>query len=82
MLSKMIDTGTGPCMMGPIKTIREIKMKKVSTVEKVFILCLVSLIGGFGAYLGQMTTLQAVANGIIFGVLGAGIIGLLHSVRS
>lgn len=57
-------------------------MKKVSTIEKVFIIGMVSLIGGLGAYLGQMTTPQAAVNGIIFGVLGAGIIGLLHRARS
>ncbi len=57
-------------------------MKKVSTVEKVFIIGLVSLIGGISAYLGQMTTPQAILNGIGFGILGAIIIGLLHKVRS
>lgn len=57
-------------------------MKKVSTIEKAFIIGMTSLIGGFGAYLGQMTTPQAVVNGIAFGILGAAIIGLLHKVRS
>lgn len=57
-------------------------MKKVSTAEKAFIIGMTSLIGGFVAYLGQMTTPQAVVNGIAFGILGAFIIGLLHKVRS
>ncbi|MEI9553687.1 hypothetical protein [Enterobacter hormaechei] len=57
-------------------------MKKVSTAEKAFIIGMVSLIGGLGAYLGQMTTPQAVVNGLFFGLVGAFIIGLLHKARS
>ena len=57
-------------------------MKKVSTAEKAFIIGVTSLAGGFSAYLGQMTTPQAILNGIGFGILGAAIIGLLHKVRS
>lgn len=57
-------------------------MKKVSAAEKAFIIGVTSLAGGFSAYLGQMTTPQAILNGIGFGILGAAIIGLLHKVRS
>lgn len=57
-------------------------MKKVSTAEKAFIIGGVSLIGGLGAYLGQMTTPQAAVNGLFFGLVGAFIIGVLHKVRS
>lgn len=57
-------------------------MKKVSTAEKAFIIGMVSLIGGLSAYLGQMTTPQAVVNGLFFGLVGAFIIGLLHKARS
>ncbi|QEG12277.1 hypothetical protein OMEGA_215 [Klebsiella phage vB_KaeM_KaOmega] len=57
-------------------------MKKVSTAEKAFIIGVVSLIGGLGAYLGQMTTPQAAVNGLFFGLVGAFIIGVLHKVRS
>ena len=57
-------------------------MKKVSTDEKVFIICIFSLLGGASAAISATTVLGAGAIGLVFGALGAATIGLLHRIRS
>ena len=57
-------------------------MKKVSTDEKVFIISILSLLGGASAVISATTVLGAAAIGLLFGALGAATIGLLHRIRS
>lgn len=57
-------------------------MKKVSTIEKAFIIGIMSMISGCAAVLANAGLTGAFGIGLGFGVLGAAIIGLLHKSRS
>lgn len=57
-------------------------MKRVSTIEKAFIIGIMSMIGGCAAVLAGAGLTGAFCIGLVFGVLGAAIIGLLHKSRN
>lgn len=57
-------------------------MKKVSTDEKIFIISILSLIGGAIAAVAANTVLEAGIIGLMTGLVGAATIGLLHRSRS
>lgn len=81
MLSKMIDIHLGPCIMGPIETELENKMKKVSTGEKLLIIGVCSLLAGFCSVISTTNILVAGAIGVAFGFLGGSMIGMLGWIR-
>lgn len=57
-------------------------MSKVTIGEKAVIIGMLSLIGGCVAVLADKGTAGAAIIGVISGIIGAGVIGLLHKVRS
>lgn len=57
-------------------------MKKVTAAEKVFIIGMMSLIGGCTAQLSDAGLEGAFYIGVAFGILGTAIIGLLHRIRN
>lgn len=57
-------------------------MKKVSTDEKIFIISILSLIGGSVAAMAAKNVVEAGLIGLVTGVLGAAVIGILHRSRS
>lgn len=57
-------------------------MTKVTIGEKAVIIGTLSLIGGCVAVLADKGTTGAAIIGVISGIIGAGVIGLLHKVRS
>lgn len=57
-------------------------MKKVSTDEKIFIISILSLLGGAGAAMAAKNVVEAGLIGLVTGILGAAVIGILHRSRS